>query len=141
MRNQRLVLAEPAGRSAVEVGMVRSAGVTVISVRGELDARTVDELADPLLEAVRSGDEVAVDLSACDYVDSSVVAAIVVAHQTLQRGGAALRLVARLESQPVRVLRITGLYSSLPVYFTLGAAVNDAQAAIAAAASREVFDS
>jgi anti-anti-sigma factor len=137
MSNERLVVAEPADRFAFEVGMVRCAGVTVISVRGELDARTVDQLADPLLEAVRSGDEVAVDLSACDYVDSSVVAAIVVAHQTLQRDGAALRLVARLESQPVRVLRITGLYSSLPVYFTLGAAVNDAQAASAETASRD----
>ena len=60
-------------------------------------------------------------------------AAIVVAHQTMQRDGAALRLVARLESQPVRVLRITGLYSHLPVYFTLGAAVNDAQGTIAEA--------
>jgi len=131
--NQRSAVAEPAGRTPFEVGVIGCAGVTVISVRGELDARTVGELADPLLAAVRSADEVVIDLSVCHNVDSSVVAAIVVAHQTLQRDGAALRLVARLESQPVRVLRITGLYSYLPVFFTLGAAVNDAQGVIAEA--------
>jgi anti-anti-sigma factor len=130
MSNQPSAVAEPAGRSPFEVGVIRCAGVTVISVRGELDVRTVGELADPLLASVRSGDEVVIDLSACDNVDSSVVAAIVVAHQTVQRDGASLRLVARLESQPVRVLRITGLYSYLPVFFTLGAAVSDAQGAI-----------
>jgi anti-anti-sigma factor len=114
-----------------DVRLIRRGGVTIISVRGELDSRTVGDLAGPLLDAVRSGEEVIVDLYGCDYVDSSVVAAIVVAHQTLERDGAALRLVARLQSQPIRVLRITGLYSHLPAYFTLGAAVNDAQGALA----------
>ena len=133
MSNQRSATEQAAGGAPVGVGLVRCAGITVISVRGELDARTVGDMADPLLESVHSGDEVIVDLSGCDYVDSSVVAALVVAHQTMQRDGAALRLVARLESQPVRVLRITGLYSHLPVYFTLGAAVNDAQGAVAEA--------
>ena len=131
--NQPPGVGESAGQPLVGVGLIRCAGVTVISVRGELDATTVGDLAEPLLDAVRFGEEVIVDLSSCDYVDSSVLAAIVVAHQTMQRGGAALRLVARLESQPVRVLRITGLYSYLPVFFTLGAAVNDAQAGIAEA--------
>ena len=134
MSKQRTVVGDPAGPASVGVGLIRCAGVTVISVRGELDESTVGDLAEPLLESVRSGDEVIVDLSGCGYVDSSVIAAIVVAHQTMQRDGAALRLVARLESQPVRVLRITGLYSYLPVFFTLGAAVNDAQGAIAEAA-------
>ena len=133
MSNQHSAAGRRSGSSPVGIGLIRCAGVTVISVRGELDYRGVDDLAEPLLDSVRSGDEVIVDLSACDYVDSSVVAAIVVAHQTLQLEGPALRLVARLESQPVRVLRITGLYSYLPVFFTLGAAVNDAQGAIAEA--------
>ena len=131
--NQPPRVGESAGRPLVGVGLIRCAGVTVISVRGELDATAVGNLADPLLDAVRFGEEVIVDLSGCEYVDSSVVAAIVVVHQTMQRGGATLRLVARLESQPVRVLRITGLYSYLPVFFTLGAAVNDAQGAVAEA--------
>jgi anti-sigma B factor antagonist len=128
--NQPSGIGDSAGRPPVGVGLIRFAGVTVISVRGELDATTVGNLAEPLLDAVRSGEEVIVDLSGCEYVDSSVVAAIVVAHQTMQRDGAALRLVARLESQPVRVLRITDLYAYLPVFFTLGAAVDDAQTAI-----------
>jgi len=132
--NQRSVVGESAESSVVGVGLIRCAGVTVITVRGELDESTVGYLAEPLLEAVPSGDEVIIDLTGCDYVDSSVIAAIVVAHQTMQRDGAALRLVSRLDSQPVRVLRITGLYSYLPVFFTLGAAMNDAQGAIAEAA-------
>lgn len=131
--NQLSADGDSPGRVLVGVGLIRCAGVMVISVRGELDESTVGDLAEPLLESVRSGDEVVVDLSSCDYIDSSVLAAIVVAHQTMQREGPALRLVARLESQPVRVLRITGLYSYLPVFFTLGAAINDAQAAIAEA--------
>lgn len=123
------------GRSAnrFKVRLVRRAGLTVISVKGELDSRTIGDLATPLVEAVQSGDEVIVDLHACGYVDSSVVAAIVMAHRTVKQTGAALRLVVRLDSQPIRVLRITGLYNYLPVYYTLGAAVNDAQGAIAAA--------
>jgi anti-anti-sigma factor len=119
-------------RAALSVQETRREGTVAITVHGNLDENTIADFRDPLLDAVDSGNEVIVDLRACDFVDSSVIAALVVAHQTMQRYGPALRLVLRLDSQPIRVLKITGLYSHLPVFFTVEAALRDARAALVA---------
>jgi anti-anti-sigma factor len=103
-------------------------GVRTISVRGELDLSTAPELEGPL-EGTLSSDEgsVLIDLSQCEFIDSTGIALIVRAWQRLDSGGNGRALViCSANDQVRRVLEITGLELSIPVHLTR----DDALAAI-----------
>jgi len=89
--------------------------VLVIAVSGELDLNTaprLDELLGPAVDAAES--PVVVDLERCEFIDSTGIALIVRAWQALSdRPGFALCCV---DDQVRRLLRITGLESSLPIH-------------------------
>jgi stage II sporulation protein AA (anti-sigma F factor antagonist) len=103
----------------VKVGDLEQ-GVRTISVRGELDLSTAPELEGPLDQAVE-GDEgsMLIDLSGCEFIDSTGIALIVRAWQQLDNGkdGRALMLCSQ-NDQVRRVLEITGLELSIPVHGT-----------------------
>jgi anti-anti-sigma factor len=105
------------------VEISRADGSIVLSVEGPLDAATIGELEQPLLQAVESGQNVVVDLSACEFIDSAVIAAIVLAKRCMRPTGASLTLVGGDASQPLRALEIAGLEGQLPIFPTLAAAV------------------
>jgi stage II sporulation protein AA (anti-sigma F factor antagonist) len=95
-------------------------GIQVISVRGELDLSTAPDLERPLEEIVEGGTgPVLLDLSECEFIDSTGIALIV---RTLQRleGAASARTLAvcSYNDQVRRVLDITGLDVSIPVHRT-----------------------
>lgn len=96
-------------------------GVTVVAVRGELDLSTASDLEGPLDAAVASGDsQVLVDLSECEFIDSTGIALIVRAWQRLDRdgpgeGGGRLTVCSDNE-QVCRVLDVTGLELSIPIH-------------------------
>jgi anti-anti-sigma factor len=95
-------------------------GVEVISVRGELDLSTAPEL-DRLLEEALAGSKgsVLVDLSECEFIDSTGIALIVRAWQRLEGGeGSRQLLVCSHNDQVRRVLEVTGLGLSIPVHKT-----------------------
>ena len=106
-----------------QVELSRADGTIVLSIHGQLDAASVGEFEQPLLQAVESGENVIVDLSACDFIDSTVIAAIVLAKRCMRPMGSSLTLVGGDVSQPLRALEITGLQGQLPVFPTLAAAV------------------
>jgi anti-sigma B factor antagonist len=95
-------------------------GVRVIAVRGELDLSTAPELEEPLTAAVDGGGAlVLIDLSACEFIDSTGIALIVRAWQQLDggNGGASGRLVlCSANDQVRRVLDVSGLDQSIPVH-------------------------
>jgi anti-sigma B factor antagonist len=93
-------------------------GVRTIAVRGELDLSTAPELEGPLNEALDSGEgSVLIDLSQCEFIDSTGIALIVRAWQRLERGGNGRGLVICSQKDQVRrVLEITGLELSIPVH-------------------------
>ncbi len=95
-------------------------GVRTIFVRGELDLSTAPELEGPL-ERTLEGDEgsVIIDLSQCEFIDSTGIALIVRAWQRLHSGenGRAL-VVCSHNDQVRRVLEITGLELSIPIHTT-----------------------
>ncbi len=98
-------------------------GVRVISVRGELDLSTASELERPLEEAVSSGDaSVLIDLSECEFIDSTGIALIVRAWQRLDRTaegeGQGRVALCSYNDQVRRVLEITGLELSIPIHST-----------------------
>lgn len=96
-------------------------GIRVIAVRGELDLSTAPELEGPLDEAITAGDtSVLVDLSECEFIDSTGIALIVRAWQRLDssadNGGEGRVVICSRNDQVRRVLEITGLELSIPIH-------------------------
>ena len=105
--------------------------VRTISVSGELDLSTAPELEGPLDEVLDGGSgSVLIDLSRCEFIDSTGIALIVRAWQRLDGDGSGRSLVICTQNNQVRrVLEITGLELSIPVHLTR----DDALAALSAA--------
>jgi anti-anti-sigma factor len=98
-------------------------GVRVVAVRGELDLGTAADLERPLEDAVSSGDaSVLIDLSECEFIDSTGIALIVRAWQRLDQGadgnGRGRVVICSANEQVRRVLEITGLELSIPIHST-----------------------
>jgi len=96
-------------------------GVRVIEIRGELDLSTAPQLEGPLEEAVADeGSSVLVDLTNCEFIDSTGIALIVRAWQrTVQDGdgdGGRGFVICSRNEQVLRVLEITGLELSIPIH-------------------------
>lgn len=96
-------------------------GIHVIVVRGELDLNTAPQLAEPLEAALasdRSG--LMIDLSDCEFIDSTGIALIVRAWQRVDgdhagKGHGRFALCC-LNDQVQRLLDITGLESAIPMH-------------------------
>jgi anti-anti-sigma factor len=103
----------------VKIGNLEQ-GVRTISVRGELDLSTAPELQGPLDQTLEDdGGSVLIDLSDCEFIDSTGIALIVRAWQRLNNGGEGRGLVICSQNDQVRrVLEITGLELSIPVHTT-----------------------
>jgi anti-anti-sigma factor len=95
-------------------------GVEAISVRGELDLSTAPGLEQPLEEALAKGEgPLLVDLTECEFIDSTGIALIVRAWQRLDGDdGSRSLLICSHNDQVRRVLEITGLELSIPVHRT-----------------------
>jgi anti-anti-sigma factor len=104
-------------------------GVLAISVRGELDLSTAPDLEGPLEEAVENRASLLIDLSECEFIDSTGIALIVRAWQRLESGGNGRVLAICSDNEQVRrVLEITGLELSIPVHLTRDEALASLQA-------------
>ena len=95
----------------------------MIAVRGELDLSTAADLETPLEEAVASGDvSVLIDLTECEFIDSTGIALIVRAWQRLDRNadgdGSGRVVICSQNDQVRRVLEITGLELTIPIHGT-----------------------
>lgn len=96
-------------------------GVRVVAIRGELDLGTAADLEGPLEEATASKDaSVLIDLSDCEFIDSTGIALIVRAWQRLDRGadgeGDGKVVICSANDQVRRVLEITGLELSISIH-------------------------
>jgi anti-sigma B factor antagonist len=96
-------------------------GVRVVAVRGELDLSTAPDLRGPLDAALEDGQaSVLIDLSECEFIDSTGIALIVRAWQRLNGdgdSGSGARLVICTDRDQVRrVLDVSGLDQSIPVH-------------------------
>lgn len=88
-------------------------GVCVVSVEGELDMNTAVELERALEGPVDAGDKpLLVDLSRCEFIDSTGIALIVRSWQKLNRDGRFA--LCGVGDQVKRVLDITGLETTIP---------------------------
>jgi anti-anti-sigma factor len=79
-----------------------------IEVRGELDLAVADQLKGALLAAMDDNDEVVVVLTECEFIDSTGIATLVLAHRQFSTRHGRLVLCEPTE-QVRRVLGISGL--------------------------------
>jgi anti-sigma B factor antagonist len=102
-------------------------GGRVVAVRGELDLGTAPELEGPLDEAIGAKEPLLIDLSECEFIDSTGIAMIVRAWQQLANGdggeGNGRVVICSANEQVRRVLEITGLEVSIPVHESRDAAL------------------
>ena len=105
----------PFGVANDQVGEVR-----VLSISGELDLGTAPQLEQPLEEALASDGSLLIDLSACEFIDSTGIALLVRAWQRLDgepgsKGDSRFALCG-LNDQVRRLLELSGLASSLSIH-------------------------
>ncbi|MFE7189558.1 STAS domain-containing protein [Kitasatospora sp. NPDC057541] len=108
--------------TAVGHGVVRSvtrdprARTTVVRLSGELDMLTASGLVPELLGLADENDrELVLDLSGVSFCDSSGANAFLQLNRRLSKG---TRLFLRgVSRQPAKVLRLLGLYRSVPCEF------------------------
>jgi anti-anti-sigma factor len=115
----RIVGPAPFEASAAEI----ENGVRVIEVRGELDLSTAPDLEALLEEALAAGNgSLLLDLSECEFIDSTGIALIVRAWQRVDGrpgNGDSGRLALCCQNEQVRrVLEVTGLESSIAIFAT-----------------------
>jgi anti-sigma B factor antagonist len=105
-------------------------GVWVVAVSGELDLHTAPGLDESLAEPLAAeGSALVIDLSECEFIDSTGIALIVRAWQRLNheengRSGGRFALCC-VNDQVQRLLDITGLKSSIPTHDTREDAVGE----------------
>jgi anti-sigma B factor antagonist len=103
-----------------EVLEQRNGAAHVLAVKGELDLDTAGELRRRLssMDSV----PIVIDLSGCEFMDSTGVALIVTASRR-HNGGGGFAVVAEPGSQARRTLRLTNVDSRIPVLGSLEAAL------------------
>lgn len=93
-------------------------GVRLLAIRGELDLNSAPGLEGALDKALSSGrPAILIDLSDCEFIDSTGLALIVRAWQQVDGGNGNGRLVLCCpNSQVRRLLDITGLEASISLH-------------------------
>jgi anti-sigma B factor antagonist len=91
----------------------RLQGIAVISVQGELDLATASPLQQLLDDAVADGSKIIVDLSGCEFVDSTGIALIVKAFREVGEVEPSMGLCG-LRGQVLRVLELSGIPDYIP---------------------------
>ena len=89
---------------------------TIVRVVGRtrpLDARAPRRGADDRSPA--GGGAIVVDLTGCDFIDSSGIRALLIGRQAAEDNGGTLALAAA-KPQVVRILDVTGVASALPIH-------------------------
>jgi anti-sigma B factor antagonist len=91
-------------------------GVFVIAVEGELDMNTAPDLERELEGPLAAAKALLIDLSRCEFIDSTGIALIVRSWQTLDGDGNERFALCGIGHQVKRVLDITGLEQTIPTH-------------------------
>jgi len=94
----------------------------VVSVQGELDITSRQRFEDCLSAASEGSDQVILDMSGVDFMDTTALA-VIVGHWRRQVDAGGMFLLAGARYRYTRALWITGLADRLPMYETLDEAL------------------
>lgn len=98
----------------------------VVSVTGELDMYTAPSLEQQILEALDDGHgRVVVDLSGCEFLDSTALAILITVNRRLGERKRRLVLVAA-DRNIMRIFQVTGFDRTFTIVPTRASALNGA---------------
>ena len=117
----------PGKEHATAIGTIevdREGDLQVVSLHGEHDISTAPELRGALERAQAAGDAVVVDLTEVEFVDSTVLQALLQGRPSAEQG-AERRLVLVVPDDGVarRLLSLTNLDELIPAYTTRAEAI------------------
>jgi anti-sigma B factor antagonist len=115
----------PADTPVFEIASERnSGGIFILHVRGELDISHEEELRAELTRGVAEGDGgIVVDLTECDFIDSSGVRALLLGREAQRADGEGGLSIASGSTQIVRILSVMGVDEAIPVRPTIEEAI------------------
>ena len=96
-----------------EIRTARINGSAYVTVRGELDIATADQLHAVLSEEAANGGMLVLDIGGLEFIDSTGIRVLVVAWNESQRDGFNLRLT-RGSDTVMRAFELVGLLHELP---------------------------
>jgi anti-anti-sigma factor len=107
----------PADTPVFEIASERdSEGVFIVRVRGELDISHEEELRAELNRGVaEKNGGIVVDLTDCEFIDSSGVRALLLGREAQRADGAGGLSIASGSTQIVRILSVMGVDEAIPV--------------------------
>ena len=94
----------------------------VVSAHGELDITSSQRFDDRLSEAAAASNQIILDMSAVDFMDTTALA-VIVTHWRLAAEEGGVFLLAGARYRYTKALWITGLADRLPMYDTVGEAL------------------
>jgi anti-sigma B factor antagonist len=94
----------------------------VVSAHGELDITSSERFDECLSEAAAASDQVILDMSAVDFMDTTALS-VIVTHWRRQVEEGGVFFLAGARYRYTKALWITGLADRLPMYDTVGEAV------------------
>lgn len=99
-------------------------GAWVITISGELDIATSPQVRELLSEAARDEDKpLVIDLTRCDFVDSTGLATLLHGAKPAQNGESNVALVS-VGGEVRKLLELTAIDRTIPVYETLDGALD-----------------
>lgn len=105
-------------------------GIRVFTVQGELDMNTAPELERELDDALSQSDaSIMLDLSECEFIDSTGIALIVRTWQRLDGDGPGRLVLCCVNHQVRRLLKITGVEGSISMHEQRDAALTELRSA------------
>jgi anti-anti-sigma factor len=106
-----------------EVTLYDRDGVTVASIRGEVDVSNAETIKSALTELPNLADGLVIDLGAVRYLDSTGISLLHDLAARLSQRSQRLIVVSPPETPPRRVLELTALHVRVPVLDELGLAI------------------
>jgi anti-sigma B factor antagonist len=98
--------------------------VHVFDVAGELDLNTAPRLRDPLERAIEGGARaIMVDLTECEFIDSTGIAVLIWAWQSLKSNGDGKLALCCPDAQVRRLLELTGVIEAISIHGERDAAI------------------
>jgi anti-sigma B factor antagonist len=97
--------------------------VLKIKLTGRLVASCAEDFKQLLLSSAKTSNQILLDLSQMNYIDSSGLGAVVFAHQEITRQGGQLK-IACLQPKPRVVFDITKVYRIFDIYDDVETAVS-----------------
>ncbi len=97
-------------------------GALIVSFEGDVDLEQSPKAREVLLECVKRGNKILVDLSGVSYIDSSGVASLVEAFQVAKKQGKGFALVS-VNAAALRVLQLARLDKVFTIHESLADAL------------------